>query len=115
MRKEMAVAVVVLAGLLLAAGGAVYGAPGDLVFERKTEDQQGSESFPPSIFPHWVHRIQYRCYACHPKPFVMQKGANTISMETIKKGQFCGECHNGKIAFGPDFQNCTRCHTVPEE
>ncbi|MFQ5693324.1 MAG: hypothetical protein ACE5IM_09815 [Nitrospinota bacterium] len=22
--------------------------------------------YPPATFPHWVHVIRYRCFACHP-------------------------------------------------
>jgi c(7)-type cytochrome triheme protein len=45
----------------------------------------------------------------------MQQGANAVSMDAIKKGEFCGACHNGNIAFGASFENCTRCHREPEE
>lgn len=114
MKTKLAAAFLVLAGLTLAGGGAVYGAPGDLVFERKGE-VEGSAAFPPSIFPHWVHRTRYRCYVCHPALFEMQQGANAITMEAIKQGQFCGACHNGRTAFGVEFRNCARCHREPEE
>lgn len=114
MTKKAVAALLVLAGLTLAGGGAVYGALGDLVFERKAE-VEGSAAFPPSIFPHWVHRARYRCYVCHPALFEMQQGANTVTMDAIRKGQFCGACHNGGTAFGPDFVNCNRCHKQPEE
>lgn len=113
MKKRAAAVVFVLAGLVLA-GGVVYGAMGDLVFERKGE-ATGSAAFPPAIFPHWVHRARFRCYVCHPAPFVMQQGANDISMATINKGQFCGACHNGRTAFNVEFQTCARCHRQPEE
>jgi c(7)-type cytochrome triheme protein len=45
----------------------------------------------------------------------MQQGANPVTMDSIKQGQFCGACHNGKAAFGADFQNCARCHREPDE
>ena len=115
MKKKLAVMFLLLAGLTLAGGGAAYGAPGDLVFEREGQQVEGSEAFPPSIFPHWVHRARYRCYVCHPAPFAMEQGANPITMDLIKQGQFCGACHNGQTAFSVDFQNCARCHREPEE
>lgn len=104
----------VLASLTLAGGGAVHAAPGDLVFEREGGGG-GASAFLPSIFPHWVHRTRYRCYVCHPAPFEMQLGANEVTMEAIGQGQFCGSCHNGKVAFGVEFQNCERCHREPAE
>jgi len=114
MKTKLGAALFVMAALTLAGGAAVYGAMGDLVFERKA-GVEGSSVFPPSIFPHWVHRSRYRCYVCHPARFKMQQGANAITMDAIKKGEFCGACHNGKAAFAADFQNCTRCHKKPEE
>ena len=114
MKTKLAAVFLLLAGLTLAGGDTVYGAQGDLVFEREG-GAEGSSPFPPSIFPHWVHRARYRCYVCHPAPFAMQQGANPVTMDTIKQGQYCGACHNGKAAFNVDFQNCARCHRKPEE
>lgn len=78
---------------------------GDVVFKR-TE----GGSVPPAVFPHWVHRIRYKCYACHPEPFQMKAGANKITMELIQQGKFCGACHDGKIAWGMSFDTCNKCH-----
>lgn len=114
MNIKLAAMFLALAIPVLAGAGAVHGAPGDLVFEREGE-VEGSSAFPPAVFPHWVHRIRYRCYACHPAQFEMKQGANAVTMDAIKKGQFCGACHNGKAAFNVDFQNCARCHKPPEE
>lgn len=114
MTKKAAAASLLLVGLIVAGAGAGYAALGDLVFERKGE-VEGSAAFPPSVFPHWVHRVRYRCYVCHPAPFAMELGANAVTMDAIKKGEFCGACHNGQIAFNVEFQNCARCHRQPEE
>ncbi len=113
-KSKLAAVILVLTGLTLAGGGVVYGALGDLVFER-TGEVEGSSAFPPAVFPHWVHRARYRCYVCHPAPFEMKQGANPVTMDTIKKGEYCGVCHNGRAAFNVDFQNCARCHRKPEE
>jgi len=114
MKTRLGAALFAIAGLTLAGGGAVYGALGDLVFERKGE-VEGSASFPPAVFPHWVHRARFRCYVCHPARFEMQQGANAVTMDAIRQGQFCGACHDGKVAFNVSFQNCTRCHRKPAE
>ncbi|MDH5558941.1 MAG: cytochrome c3 family protein [Alphaproteobacteria bacterium] len=114
MKIRLAVIFMLLGVITPVGGGVVYAALGDLVFEREA-GVEGSEAFPPSIFPHWVHRVRYRCYACHPAPFAMEQGANKISMEVIKKGEYCGACHNGRTAFSVEFKNCARCHREPPE
>jgi c(7)-type cytochrome triheme protein len=87
---------------------------GDLVFERKGE-KANMEAFPPSVFPHWVHRIRYRCDACHDRLFAMEAGSSEISMAQFKQGEACGACHDGKAAFDDSFENCSRCHRPPPE
>lgn len=83
-------------------------APGDLVFEREDESQIGA--FPPSIFQHWLHRVRYRCDACHDDLFKMELGANDVTMKLINEGKACGACHDGTTAFSTAFENCSRCH-----
>jgi c(7)-type cytochrome triheme protein len=80
---------------------------GDIVFSRKTSD---ADEIPPAVFPHWAHRINFKCYVCHDSIFQMKAGANPITMENIQQGKFCGACHNGKIAFPAGFDTCDRCH-----
>ncbi len=80
---------------------------GDIVFTRKPGEGVGT---PPAVFPHWVHRIRYKCYACHPSIVEMKAGANPITMDAITAGKFCGVCHDGKIAWGVSFETCNRCH-----
>lgn len=80
---------------------------GDIAFTRKGT---GTEDIPATIFPHWVHRLQFKCYACHDSVFVMKAGANPITMDAIQRGEYCGTCHNGKTAFQATFNTCVRCH-----
>lgn len=107
--------VLLLAVLLMVGGGTVFGALGDLVFERQEGGQVGSGSIQPAVFPHWVHRARYRCYVCHPAIFEMELGSTEITMEKIREGELCGKCHNGRIAFNVEFQTCARCHKKLEE
>lgn len=86
--------------------GAALAVQGDVVFKRSG----GQGGNPPAVFPHWAHRVRYKCYACHPVPFRMKAGANQISMELIQQGKSCGVCHNGKRAWGITFDTCNRCH-----
>ncbi len=102
--------------LLLAATDSVFGAeaPGDIQFERQAGE--GKEAaFPPAIFQHWLHRVRYRCDACHDSLFEMKRGATPVTMELIAEGEACGACHNGIRAFDDSFQNCSRCHRQPAD
>ena len=64
----------------------------------------------PVIYPHWFHRIRFRCKVCHSElGFVMRAGANDVQMQDIIDGKFCGMCHNEDIAWGT--QHCDRCHS----
>jgi c(7)-type cytochrome triheme protein len=80
---------------------------GDVPFTRKVD---GMDDIPPAVFPHWVHRMQYKCSACHDEPFKMKAGANEVTMDLIQAGKSCGICHNGKTAFESNFDTCLRCH-----
>lgn len=64
----------------------------------------------PAIFPHWFHRIRFRCKVCHADlGFKFQAGGNKINMLKIIDGEFCGACHNGEVAWSPE--NCNLCHS----
>lgn len=89
-------------------GGAALAVDGDVTLRR----EGGEGPIAAAVFPHWIHRIRYRCYACHPAPFEMKAGANRISMDAIQAGKFCGTCHNGKIAWEVSFETCNRCHAA---
>ncbi|MFQ5916100.1 MAG: c(7)-type cytochrome triheme domain-containing protein [Nitrospinota bacterium] len=65
---------------------------------------------PPARFPHWFHRIRFRCSACHSALFEMKAGANKVLMDSILEGKFCGACHNGKVAWLASFETCHLCH-----
>lgn len=64
---------------------------------------------PPVIFPHWFHRIRFKCKVCHEDIFIMRQGSNDINMQKIIQGEYCGRCHNGRIAWAPLY--CDRCHS----
>lgn len=94
-----------LLALVLAAapGRAEYG---DVVLNRHSE----KEGVRPVVFPHWFHRIRFRCVVCHDElGFRMRAGANDVRMTDIIDGKFCGMCHNNRIAWGPE--RCDLCHS----
>ena len=65
----------------------------------------------PVVFPHWFHRVRFRCKVCHSDlGFKFQAGGNDINMVKIIDGQYCGACHNGQIAWSVD--NCDLCHSA---
>ena len=102
----MAALLVLLGSISIAApeGLAVYG---DVIFERH---EAGGSGVPVAVFPHWVHRIRYRCNVCHTAIFELKRGADPVSMEAMEKGRYCAVCHNGKIVWGISFETCHRCH-----
>ncbi len=78
----------------------------DVVLNRIAEDH----GMRPVIYPHWFHRIRFRCKVCHSElGFEMRAGANEITMSDIIDGRFCGMCHNGEVAWS--VENCDLCHS----
>ena len=69
---------------------------GDVVINNYS-DQSGMR---PVVFPHWFHRIRFRCKVCHADlGFKFKAGGNEINMVKVIDGQFCGACHNGEVAW----------------
>lgn len=81
--------------------------PGDIKFVRQAA---GMDDVVPAVFPHWIHRMAYTCYACHDGMFKMKAGENLVTMDEIQAGQSCGACHDGKTAFVSNLTTCNRCH-----
>ena len=80
---------------------------GDVVINNYAEKQ----GMRPVVFPHWFHRIRYACKVCHADlGFKFKAGGNDITMFKIIDGQYCGACHNGKIAWS--VKNCNLCHSA---
>ncbi len=77
----------------------------DVILNKRAD----AEGVRPVIFPHWFHRIRFRCKVCHHElGFEMRAGANDVTMADIAEGKFCGMCHNGEIAWSAE--NCDLCH-----
>lgn len=81
---------------------------GDIVLGKKLESMQKA-GVKPVVFPHWFHRIRFKCKACHEDIFIFQRGANDINMKKIMDGEACGKCHNGIVAWEALY--CDRCHS----
>lgn len=64
----------------------------------------------PVVFPHWFHRVRFRCKVCHADlGFKFEAGGNEINMLKIIDGEYCGACHDGDIAWS--VENCDLCHS----
>ena len=102
----------VLSVCLTVLASAAIGEPvfGDIEFERKVK---GSDDIAPAVFPHWVHRVKFKCFVCHNDSvgFKMKAGETPlVNMDAIEEGKYCGTCHKGKPAFAVNFETCNRCH-----
>ncbi|WP_210398062.1 c(7)-type cytochrome triheme domain-containing protein [Motiliproteus sediminis] len=103
--RRIALAMCLLLGGLIGSTAA-HAEYGDIVINNYS-DEAGMR---PAIFPHWFHRIRFRCKVCHADlGFKFQAGGNKINMLKIIDGEFCGACHNGEIAWSPE--NCNLCHS----
>ena len=80
------------------------------VYMDSTRESMAKADVGAVVFPHWFHRIRYKCKVCHEKIFIMRKGANRITMADIMDGKACGTCHNGQIAWEP--LECKKCHSA---
>jgi c(7)-type cytochrome triheme protein len=82
---------------------------GDVPLRRTGADS--AEGRPTAVFPHWRHRLFFRCNVCHPAIFPMKGGETAVTMDDFQEGKYCGVCHNGRIAWGVSISTCARCHT----
>lgn len=74
------------------------------------------------VFKHWLHRAKYTCRVCHLDiGFAMEANETKVTGDDIRSGEYCGACHNGKIAFASaarndqGIKNCYRCHSYGED
>ncbi|MDJ0741359.1 MAG: cytochrome c3 family protein [Gammaproteobacteria bacterium] len=89
--------------IFFSAANAEYG---DVVINEVSEEA----GMRPVVFPHWFHRIRFRCKVCHADlGFKFEAGGNDITMLKIIDGEYCGACHNGNIAWS--VENCNLCHS----
>ena len=92
---------------MLAADRAVFAEYGDVVINNYSDEAE----MRPVVFPHWFHRIRFRCKVCHADlGFQFKAGGNDINMLKIIDGEYCGACHNGDIAWS--VENCDLCHSA---
>ncbi len=110
-RKGMILIIVLAAGWIFGQNGGrpvqAGDAPGDIIFKN-------TRSFAPVTFSHSAHKqAGLECKACHNELFKRKKGStdvdNALNMKVLRKGKYCGACHNGKQAFSVR-RGCKKCH-----
>ena len=110
-RKREAIRKILLVGALalmfaMSGGQSVHAEYGDVVINNYS-DEAGMR---PVVFPHWFHRIRFRCKVCHADlGFKFEAGGNDIDMLKIIEGEYCGACHDGDLAWS--VENCDLCHS----
>ncbi|MBF0283563.1 MAG: hypothetical protein HQL51_03795 [Magnetococcales bacterium] len=104
--KNLLILLPLTAGLLFTAPPEAEAEYADVVINNYSD----AAGMRPAIFPHWFHRIRFRCKVCHADlGFKFQAGGNQINMLKIIDGEYCGGCHNGEIAWS--VENCDMCHS----
>lgn len=64
-------------------------------------------ALPPALFSHRAHQ-SFGCYACHPSVF--PQAPLGFTHQEMRRGQFCGRCHDGQVTFAIEGAPCTGCH-----
>ncbi|MBI5451709.1 MAG: hypothetical protein HY940_10180 [Gammaproteobacteria bacterium] len=100
-----------LLGLMVWVGGMMAPQPAQAEYaDVVINNYSDAAGMRPAVFPHWFHRIRFRCKVCHADlGFQFKAGGNKITMAKIIDGQFCGACHNGEVAWS--VENCAMCHS----
>ncbi|HEY6862308.1 MAG TPA: c(7)-type cytochrome triheme domain-containing protein [Burkholderiales bacterium] len=108
MSKRLRTAILIVAGALgiFATAHEALAEYGDVVINNYSD----AAGIRPVVFPHWFHRMRFRCKVCHSDLGIkFAAGGNDINMLKIIDGQFCGACHNGSVAWA--VENCELCHS----
>lgn len=91
--------------------------------ESRTEEEeviwfQDTEGLAPVPFKHELHQSMFSCKDCHDKVFSMERGSSDtlgrLTMSNMKRGKYCGHCHNGEDATDVT-ENCDMCHVKKNE
>lgn len=91
----------------LLASATVLGAAFPAVLRIPPRDPAAPRSVAAVLFSHRTHQ-SFGCYACHPSVF--PQAPLGFTHEEMRQGRFCGQCHQGGIAFAIEGAACARCH-----
>ena len=84
--------------------------PDSAALAQRSAVSPGAKLYPPAFFPHFEHRLRYRCKACHEEPFALDGRSAVLTQEEAHGSGTCGSCHNGRDAFAAGLGSCERCH-----
>ncbi len=96
---------VLQAGQAVAAESSAHG--GDIIYTKPLQSV---------TFSHKSHveELGLSCDLCHSGLFEMQalkvQGKTNFTMAALAKGEYCGTCHNGTMAFASTTR-CASCHS----
>jgi c(7)-type cytochrome triheme protein len=60
-----------------------------------------------ALFSHRAHG-RFTCYSCHPSVF--PQAPLGFTHEEMRRGEFCGHCHDGTRATAVLSMPCVSCH-----
>ena len=96
LRRSLAAAIALFAAIAFWFTQPAHAEYGDVVINNYSD----AAGMRPVVFPHWFHRMRFRCKVCHADlGFQFKAGGNQINMLKIIDGQFCGACHIGDVAW----------------
>lgn len=117
--------VIVLAGLLLLAGGIAVAAQTAGTKQQEAAYDEGTygpanpiiwtKPLKAVAFSHKTHTMGagLSCDSCHDAIFEMAAGTAQekadFTMDSLYKGKYCGACHDGNMAFASNTR-CASCH-----
>jgi len=95
------------ASLALLASSAALGAAFPAVLRIPPRSPRAVPSLPAALFSHRTHGAS-GCNTCHPAIF--PQAAAGFTHDEMHRGQYCGQCHDGRTAFAIAGAPCARCH-----
>lgn len=93
--------------MLLGASGLALGAAFPARLRIPPKHPAAPRSLPAAAFSHRAHQ-SFGCYACHPATFA--QAPIGFTHDDMRRGRFCGQCHDGGAAFAIEGAPCARCH-----
>ena len=98
---------VLVPAMLLVASTVALGAGFPAILRIPPKHPESPRPVPAASFSHRAHQ-SFGCFACHPSVF--PQAPLGFAHDDMRQGQFCGQCHQGEIAFAIAGATCTRCH-----
>jgi c(7)-type cytochrome triheme protein len=92
---------------VLVVSAAAFAAAFPAVLRIPPKNPAAPRSVPAALFSHRSHQ-SFGCFACHPSVFPQAPLGFTHA--EMREGRFCGQCHNGAMAFAIERADCKRCH-----